>query len=90
LEPEEGKHDLKALEADLAFLRRQNQRLILEVWDNSFLGESVPPVPDYLLGAAYQGGIARPEKNPKVVRTKRWVPAVMDRLYWPCKTGPRL
>jgi len=79
LEPERGKYDFQALEADLAFLQHQNQRLILEVWDNSFLGEPVPPVPDYLLADAYKGGIARPEKNPKVVRTKRWVPAVMDR-----------
>jgi hypothetical protein len=79
LEPEAGRYDFSGIEADLIYLRRQSQRLILEVWDNQFLGEPIPPVPDYLLTPAYKGGIAYPEKAPKVVRTKRWVPAVMDR-----------
>ncbi len=79
LEPTADAYDFTAIAADLAYLRGQNQRLVLEVWDNSFLGEPAPPVPDYLLDAAYSGGIARPAANPKVVRTKRWVPAVMDR-----------
>jgi hypothetical protein len=79
LEPELGKYDFRAIEADLALLRGQKQRLILEIWDNQFHGEATPPVPDYLLGAAYQGGIAHPAQHPKGVRTKRWVPAVMER-----------
>ncbi len=78
LEPQAGKYDFTAVEADLALLRQQNQRLILEIWDNSFDGH-LQPVPDYLLTPAYQGGIARPTQSPRVVRTKRWVPAVMDR-----------
>jgi alpha-galactosidase len=78
LEPEKGQYDFSAIEADLALLHRQQQRLFLEVWDNSFDGKTMP-VPDYLLGAEYKGGIARPENNKRVTRTKRWVPAVMDR-----------
>ncbi len=78
LEPAAGKYDFTALEADLACLRQQNQRLILEVWDNTFDGRTLP-VPDYLMSPDYKGGIARPEKSSSVIRTKRWVPAVMDR-----------
>lgn len=78
LEPAKGTYDLSAIEADLAYLHQQDQRLILEVWDNSFDGKMVP-VPDYLLGAAYKGGIAHPAGHRSVTRTKRWVPAVMDR-----------
>lgn len=77
LEPTQGKYDFTDLEADLAFLRAQDQRLILEVWDNSFDGQTMP-VPEYLLSAAYHGGIGRPTGK-KVIRAKRWVPAVMDR-----------
>ena len=79
LEPEDGKYDFSAVEDDLAMLRGQKQRLFLEIWDNQFLGEPTPPVPDYLLGPAYQGGIAHPAHHEKVTRTKRWIPAVMDR-----------
>ncbi|MEI8288859.1 MAG: hypothetical protein WCH99_05255 [Verrucomicrobiota bacterium] len=78
LEPAAGRYDFTAIEADLVLLRQQHQRLILEIWDNSFDGK-LQPDPDYLLTPAYQGGIARPEKLPRIVRTKRWVPAVMDR-----------
>jgi len=79
LEPELGRYDFSAIEADIAMLRGQKQRLFLEIWDNHFLGESTPPVPDYLLAPAYQGGIAHPAHHQKVTRTKRWIPAVMDR-----------
>ena len=78
LEPEAGKYDFTGVEADLAFLRQQHQRLVLEIWDNRFDGH-LQPDPDYLLTAAYHGGIAHPAQSPKVARTKRWVPAVMDR-----------
>ena len=79
LEPELGRYDFSAIEADIAMLRGQKQRLFLEIWDNHFLGESTPPVPDYLLAPAYQGGISHPAHHQKVTRTKRWIPAVMDR-----------
>jgi hypothetical protein len=78
LEPAEGKYDFSAIEADLAYLHKQNQRLILEVWDTTFQ-HNENPAPDYLLaGAAYKGGIASAE-NFRVARAKRWIPAVMDR-----------
>lgn len=81
LEPEAGRYDFTAIEADLAYLRAQRQRLVLEVWDNSFDGRLMP-VPDYLLTPEYGGGIAREARGqepPRVVRTKRWLPRVMDR-----------
>lgn len=76
LELSKDKYDFTAIEEDLAYLRKQNQKLILEVWDTTFDGHSLP-VPDYLLGVTYGGGIARESRS--VIRTKRWLPAVMDR-----------
>ena len=79
LEPEEGKYDFSAIDADLAYLHKQNQRLILEVWDTTFQNDE-NPAPDYLLaGAAYKGGIVHSQQFPHGARIKRWIPAVMDR-----------
>ena len=79
LEPERDHYDFSAIEMDLAFLHQQHQRLVLEVWDTTFLNHEIP-VPDYLMAdPVFKGGIARATENPAGARTKRWVPAVMDR-----------
>ena len=80
LEPKEGKYDFSAIEADLAYLHKQKQCLILEIWDTTFQNDE-NPAPDYLLsGAAYKGGIAHSPQYPHGARAKRWVPAVCHKL----------
>jgi len=79
LESEEGKYDFSAIEGDLAYLHKRNQRLVLEVWDTTFQNDE-NPAPDYLLaGAAFKGGIVHSQQFPHGARIKRWIPAVMDR-----------
>lgn len=79
LEPERDKYDFSAVEQDLAYLQAHGKRLILEIWDTTFHG-GVGPAPDYLLtDPQFAGGVRPAPGKERVIRAKRWLPAVSDR-----------
>lgn len=83
LEPEMGKYDFSRIDADLAYLRGNGKRLVIEVWDTFFSGSGTA-VPDYLLndpryagGVVYRGKPGAEKRSGSVA--KRYLPQVTDR-----------
>ena len=58
LEPEKDHYDFSAIRADLAFLARHDQRLVIQVQTKAF-GSGQNYCPDYLSGPDYGGGVYR-------------------------------
>jgi hypothetical protein len=58
LEPEKNRYDLAAIHADLAFLSKHDQRLVIQVQTKTF-GAGQNYCPAYLAGPDYGGGVYR-------------------------------
>jgi hypothetical protein len=58
LEPEKDRYDFSAIRADLAFLAKHNQRLVIQVQTKTF-GGGQNYCPAYLSGPEYDGGVYR-------------------------------
>ena len=86
LEPAQGRYDFRAIRRDLAFLKRHDKRLFLQLQDVSF--SKTPVTPDYLsTDPAYHGGVAGKYEADADGRTefagwvaRRWDPAVRERF----------
>jgi hypothetical protein len=87
LEPEPGRYDFSAIEADLATADRLGKHLFAQVQDRFFSPEA-RHLPDYILeGAAYDGGLAQQYDNPGEGRpvaqgwaAKQWNQALRTRF----------
>jgi|GEM_PF-628360 len=58
LEPEMDRYDFSAIRADIAFLAKHDQRLVIQVQTKTF-GSGQNYCPAYLSGADYDGGVYR-------------------------------
>ena len=87
LEPEKGRYDFSAIEADLALAGKYGKHLFVQLQDRFFLATH-RNLPDYLLSdAEYGGGLARQFDNPGEGRpvaagwvARQWDPDVRARF----------
>lgn len=81
LERAEGKYDFSIIRSDLEYLKKRGKRLFIQLQDVSF-SERYKPVPQYLLGETYDGGLVPYRANGQTIGwiTKRWNPDVQNRF----------
>lgn len=76
LEPSEGKYDFSRIRSDLNYLKARDKGLFIQLQDVTFSAK-YKPVPDYLMGDRFDGGIAptvRPldgSQNAGILRFRR-------------------
>ncbi|WP_339978521.1 hypothetical protein [Gymnodinialimonas mytili] len=82
LEPREGVYDFSVIHEDIAYLAGFGKQLFVQVQDATFSPENIP-VPDYLMSAAYDGGVTEQYLETGEVEgwvARRWSPAVQARF----------
>ncbi|HJO95428.1 MAG TPA: hypothetical protein QF753_18670, partial [Victivallales bacterium] len=86
LERKKGVYNFQAIKDDLAFLKKYNKKLFIQIQDRSFTIENIP-VPDYLLTDEYDGGVMKQqdfagEGKPTGYgwAAKQWDPKVQERF----------
>ncbi|WP_227267456.1 hypothetical protein [Roseobacter weihaiensis] len=82
LEPQRGVYDFSEIRADIAYLNSFGKMLFLQLQDASF-NPDFKPVPDYLLDAAYGGGVTAQYLDTGEIEgwvAKRWSPEVQARF----------
>jgi hypothetical protein len=87
LEPEKGRYDFSAIEADLQLVEASGKKLFIQIQDRFFL-PTARNVPDYILkDPEYRGGLVRQVDNPGEGKpegsgwvTMQWHPPVRARF----------
>lgn len=82
LEPQRGRYDFSAIEADLVLLESHGKRLFLQLQDATFF-DRYQPAPAYLLDSEFSGGSVRQVTDEGASEgwvVKRWNPAVHARF----------
>jgi len=82
LEPEKGKYDFSILEQDYTYLKKYRKKLFIQLQDVTF-NPKYKAVPDYLLTAEYDGGVAlqyNDDEKPLGWVAKRWNKKVRERF----------
>ncbi len=77
MEPELGKYDFSGVKKDLAFLKKHDKRLVIQIQYKAF-GKGAISVPAYLKGPEYGGGIYRANSGS------------FDPVIWNDKVGERM
>lgn len=80
LEKSEGKYDFSKIRSDLKYLKSYDKTLFIQLQDVSFSAK-YKPVPKYILGQKYDGGVVPSLANGKTIGwvSKRWNPNVQER-----------
>lgn len=81
LEKTEGIYDFSAIRSDISYLKSHDKRLFIQLQDVTFSSVN-KPVPNFLLGPEYDGGIVPYLANGQTIGwiTKRWNPTVQARF----------
>jgi hypothetical protein len=81
LEPRKGRYDFSIIRSDIKYLEKYEKRLFIQLQDVSFSAK-YKAVPDYLLGAEYDGGVIPSKARGKTIGwiAKRWNPHVQMRF----------
>ena len=82
LEPEKGQYDFSMIKADIAYLKRHNKKLFIQLQDATF-NPKYNAVPTYLLTTEYDGGAVLQYNDNGVHNgwlAKRWNKKVRERF----------
>ncbi|MBM4201131.1 MAG: hypothetical protein FJ189_07580 [Gammaproteobacteria bacterium] len=82
IEKAKGVYDFSELKAEMAVLKAAGKRMVILFQDKSYDRNRTQCVPNYMrTDPIYEGGQFKPtDANSHGCETKRWVPAVMDRM----------